>query len=351
MHPGRIPTRKFVTVLAVTRSGRQYVAEKAHEDRTMKDPKIWEAQKQVRQGCLKEIQKLQKDMVQTDVPQKQGEKAPIQEEMIQQSKHVQAKADKSRILTDTMVSLDQILSLVLEFKRQILKQAMEEEIIKQEPDICQVEAEDVDYIVPKVQIHYNAEVIDTALVDGGSGVNILPEFMYKKMNLPVLEEVPFQLKMADQRRIQPLGILRNQEIIVAGLAFSVNFVVLRMDEGDSPYPLLVGRPWLRAAKVKQDWGSQKITIRKGKKKVKVNMIPSVKLPKHARALYAQGINMVEEIEDDEEDAFMQVNESVIPVFEIDVARIVDEYKTKRLKGKAQEEDRKQNKRRNRMKNS
>ena len=134
--------------------------------------------------------------------------------------------------------------------------------------------------------------------------------------------------------------MRNQEIMVAGLAFSVNFVVLRMDEGDNHYPLLVGRPWLRAAKVKQDRGSQKITIRKGKKKVKVNMIPIVKLPKHARALYAQGINMVEEIEDDEEDAFMQVNESVILVFEIDVARIVDEYKTKRLKGKAQEQDQK-----------
>ena len=79
---------------------------------------------------------------------------------------------------------------------------MEEEITKQELDICQVEAEDVDYIVPKIQIHYNAEVIDTTLVDGGSGVNILREFMYKKMNLPVLEEVPFQLKMADQRRIK-----------------------------------------------------------------------------------------------------------------------------------------------------
>ena len=124
-------------------------------------------------------------------------------------------------------------------------------------------------------------------------MNILPEFMYKKMNLPILEQVPFQLKTADQR-----SILRNQEIVVAGLTFSVNFVVLRMDEGDNPYSLLVGRPWLRAAKVKQDWGSQKITIRKGKKKVKVNMIPTVKLPKHARALYAQGINMVEEIGDE-----------------------------------------------------
>ena len=76
--------------------------------------------------------------------------------MIEHPKHAQAKVANSSVLKDTMVSLDQILSLVPEFKRQILKQAMEEEIIKQEPDICQVEAEDVDYIVPKIKIHYNA---------------------------------------------------------------------------------------------------------------------------------------------------------------------------------------------------
>ena len=97
-------------------------------------------------------------------------------------------------------------------------------------------------------------------MDGGSGVNILPEFMYKKLKLSVLEEAPFQLKMADQRRIQPLGILRNQEITISGLSFSANFVVLKMDEGDSPYPLLLGRPWLKTAKVKQDSGAQGITI-------------------------------------------------------------------------------------------
>lgn len=87
-------------------------------------------------------------------------------------------------------------------------------------------------------------------MDGGSGVNILPEFMYKKLKLPELEEVPFQLKMENQRRIQPLGILRNQEILVSRLSFQVNFVILKMDEEDRPYPILLGGPWLKAAKVK-----------------------------------------------------------------------------------------------------
>ena len=50
-------------MLAVTRSGKQYQIGKRVEDKVMKDPKVWEEQKKVRQGCIKEIQKLQKNVV------------------------------------------------------------------------------------------------------------------------------------------------------------------------------------------------------------------------------------------------------------------------------------------------
>lgn len=52
-----------VTVLAVTRSGKHYQQDRGTEDRVMKDPRVWEEQKKVRMGCLKEIQKQQKDVI------------------------------------------------------------------------------------------------------------------------------------------------------------------------------------------------------------------------------------------------------------------------------------------------
>lgn len=61
----------------------------------------------------------------------------------------------------------------------------------------------------------------------------------------------------------------------------------------------------------------------------MNMVPTVVLPKHARALYAQGINMVEQVGDDEEEDFLRTNESVIPVYDIDVEKIIDQYKLKK----------------------
>lgn len=95
----------------------------------------------------------------------------------------------------------------------------------------------MDYKVPKITINYQNKDIAGVLLDGGSGVNILSKFMYKKLKCPALEDAPFQLKMADQRRVQPLGILRMQEHYSrAGLTFHVSFVVLEMGENDGPFP-------------------------------------------------------------------------------------------------------------------
>ena len=44
-----------------------------------------------------------------------------------------------------------------------------------------MEPEDVDYKVPRIKVQYANEEIIGTLVDGGSGVNILPEFVYKKL--------------------------------------------------------------------------------------------------------------------------------------------------------------------------
>ena len=58
-----------------------------------------------------------------------------------------------------MASLDQILSLVLEFKRQVLHKLVVEDGVQQEPEICSVQPEDVDYRVPKIHVQYQKEEI------------------------------------------------------------------------------------------------------------------------------------------------------------------------------------------------
>ena len=106
-------------------------------------------------------------------------------------------------------------------------------------------------------------MFSNVLLDGGSGVNILSEAEYHKLLNVTLLPAPFQVKMADQRRIQPLGLLRGQEIFVAGLSFKVTFVVLHMADTGGAYSMLLGCPLVRSARLKQDWATNEVTFRKG----------------------------------------------------------------------------------------
>lgn len=70
--------------------------------------------------------------------------------------------------------------------------------------------------------------MDGVLLDGVLGVNILLKPMYIQFGSKTL---PFHVKMADQKRLQPLGILKDQEIHISSLKYKVNFVVVEMHTG------------------------------------------------------------------------------------------------------------------------
>ena len=61
-----------------------------------------------------------------------------------------------------------------------------------------IQIEDVDFRVPAITVKYMDQFIDGVLLDGGSGVNILPESVYLKYTNQKLHPAPFQVKMADQ---------------------------------------------------------------------------------------------------------------------------------------------------------
>ena len=77
--------------------------------------------------------------------------------------------------------------------------------------------------------------------------------------------------MADQQRVQSLGLLRGLKMDVSDVQFEIAAVILRMEDISRAYPLLLRRLWLQQAWVKQDWQSDKITVRKGKKKLKLSV--------------------------------------------------------------------------------
>jgi len=59
---------------------------------------------------------------------------------------------------------------------------------------------------------------------------------------------------------KPLGIIRNLEIHIHGTPYIATFIVLKNNVVEPSYSMLLGRPWLRNAKVTHDWGNNVITV-------------------------------------------------------------------------------------------
>ncbi len=72
------------------------------------------------------------------------------------------------------------------------------------------------------------------------------------MGLPKPKHAPYNVRMANQTTIKPVGLIRDMKIYVHGILYITMFIVLHNNVVDSNYSMLLGRPWLRDAKVAHD---------------------------------------------------------------------------------------------------
>ncbi len=98
------------------------------------------------------------------------------------------------------------------------------------------------------------------MLDGDSGINIIIEQLRLRLGFPKLELAPYNLRMADQTTIKPVGLIKDLKIYVHDIPYIIMFIVLQNSVVDFNYSMLLGRPWLRDAKVAHDWGSNIVTI-------------------------------------------------------------------------------------------
>ena len=159
----------------------------------------------------------------------------------------------------------------------------------------------MDTRIPKIAIQYRGMVIENVLIDGGAGVNIVTKTNCEKFGWQDWLLVPFLVRMADQWRVRPLGILRNIFLDIGGISFSMAFVVLSMEDTLEEYNIILGRPWLRQAKVRHDWAANQLTIRRGRRKVKIPLKEKARLNNAVWPAIAETVNMTEGLDEDEEE--------------------------------------------------
>ncbi|KAL3698611.1 hypothetical protein R1sor_012687 [Riccia sorocarpa] len=108
-------------------------------------------------------------------------------------------------------------------------------------------------IGPVLQIQVKGIRLPNILIDGGSGANVISAELYEKLKDTALHPAPFNLKMADQRRVLPLGMVKNLPIRIKDMLFDIDAVVLPRGQTKGQVPMILGRPWLRHNNVRQEW--------------------------------------------------------------------------------------------------
>ncbi|GJT15210.1 MAK10-like protein [Tanacetum coccineum] len=100
------------------------------------------------------------------------------------------------------------------------------------------------------------------LADLGSCVNIIPLYLYKKLNIRLLEETNHVFGLADRTKSYHVGIVRDVEVHKGKLKLLNDFYVLDMKK-DPETPLLVGRGFLATANAVIDYKMAKIAVGEG----------------------------------------------------------------------------------------
>ncbi|GKB12856.1 protein kinase-like domain, concanavalin A-like lectin/glucanase domain protein [Tanacetum coccineum] len=86
-----------------------------------------------------------------------------------------------------------------------------------------------------------------ALVDQGSGVNVIPFSIYNKLTDERPVETDIRLSLASHSYIYPLAIAKDVLVDIANYVYPVDFMILDIKE-DEKGPFVLGTPFLTIAK-------------------------------------------------------------------------------------------------------
>ncbi len=121
--------------------------------------------------------------------------------------------------------------------------------------------EDFDEVMPIVQVWVKKFEVRDVLLDSGSDVNIIFESLRKKLKLKKIQLTPFVVWMVDQRKVQPIGLIKNFKINLVGCDYKILItILLDMEDGVEAYSMLLWWPCLKLARAHHNWGDSTLTI-------------------------------------------------------------------------------------------
>ncbi|GJX98992.1 reverse transcriptase domain-containing protein [Tanacetum coccineum] len=105
-----------------------------------------------------------------------------------------------------------------------------------------------------------------SLADSGAIINLMPLSIYEKLEIGPLKPTRMTLELANRSVTFPMGIAEDVTVKVEKFNFLADFVIVDF-EADPRVPIILGRPFLRAARSRVDLYGEKLTLRVGNEEV------------------------------------------------------------------------------------
>ncbi len=162
-----------------------------------------------------------------------------------------------------VIKLGKFLRIMLDIKQYIFKpiksvQPMQPELVHPKPT-CVVVI--IDHQMAMIQVQVGKNFIADVLIDGGYGVNIIIENVRVQLGMLKLDPTPYNMCMVDQIVAKPFGLTRDLKIFAHGIPCIVTFTIINNNVIHFSYSMLLGRPWLKDAKVSHNWEIDIIIIK------------------------------------------------------------------------------------------
>ena len=117
---------------------------------------------------------------------------------------------------------------------------------------------------------------ETAMLDLGASINVLPLSLYESLKLGPLQETGVVIQLADRSNAYPKGIVEDVLVMVDKLIFPADFYVLDMEHDSHATPILLGRPFLKTASTKIDVSNGSLTMESDGQVVNFNIYDAMK---------------------------------------------------------------------------
>ncbi|XP_047175340.1 uncharacterized protein LOC124842812 [Vigna umbellata] len=134
--------------------------------------------------------------------------------------------------------------------------------------------------------------VGRALIDLGASINLMSLSIFKRIKGLELKPTRMTLQLANRSLKYPYGVVEDVLVKVDKFVFPVDFVIMEMEE-NGDVPLILGRPFMKTARVLIDVENGKLKVRLQDEEVSFDVFKVMTHPKDDNACFQ--LDMVDEL--------------------------------------------------------